>query len=556
MAFWKSKKSSADDSRESSEPTQKWLLPEKSRIYLEDLFRVMTRDVVLFVFTREEENVPYNRFCTDFVKDLARISPKIKANFASMESGEAEKYSVHRSPTILVQPEDYRIRFTGAPAGEEGKSLIETILLASLKESGLSETSIKVLAQCKEPRDIQVFVNPVCPYCPQQVMHAIRAAIERPDLISTECVETGQNQDLAQRFNIGAVPHTVVNAEHNIIGLVPEEHFMAEVLTLQPVAPSTASPTPGNSGQEAVDVDLLIVGGGPAGLSAAVYAARSGLKTVILEGKTVGGQIVVTPVVENYPAFTSISGLKLVEMMSEQARQYVQILQGVPVHEAKIGRRVEALTDRGLFRARAMLLATGATWRKLGVPGEAKFFGHGVNYCATCDGYLYKGRNVLVVGGGNTALTDALYLKNLGAGVAVIHRRDAFRGEQHLVDALDREHIPVYWNTVVEEILGEESVRAVRIRDVHSGVQREVSTDGVFVAIGETANADLARDLGLQLNEDGTVFVDHRMRTSHPRIYAAGDVTGGVRQIVTAVGQGSVAALSIFEDLSKEPSND
>ncbi|WP_459938668.1 FAD-dependent oxidoreductase [Desulfonatronum parangueonense] len=512
----------------------------------------MTRDVSLFVFTKEGENEPYNRFCMDFVKDLTRISPKIKATFASMDSKEAENYSVHRSPTILIQPESYRIRFTGAPAGEEGKSLIECILLVSRQESGLSKTSINVLAQIDEPRDIQVFVNPVCPYCPQQVMHAFRAAIERPDLISAECVETGENQDLAQRYNIGAVPHTLINAVHNIIGLVPEEHFTAEVLTLQPVAQSSAPPASGLSGQEAVEVDLLIVGGGPAGLSAAVYAARSGLNTLILEGKTVGGQIVITPVVENYPAFTSISGIKLVEMMSEQARQYVQILQGVPVREAKIGRRVEALTDRGLFRARAMLLATGATWRKLGVPGEDRFFGHGVNYCATCDGYLYRDRNVLVVGGGNTALTDALYLKNLGASVAVIHRRDAFRGEQHLVDALDREHIPIYWNTVVEEILGEEAVRAVRIRDVRSGEQREVPTDGVFVAISETANADLARDLGLQLNEDGSIFVDHRMRTSHPRIYAAGDVTGGVRQIVTAVGQGSVAALSIFEDLSRE----
>ena len=426
--------------------------------------------------------------------------------------------------------------------------------MTSSGASGLSTVSANILDQLQDSRHIQVFVSPTCPYCPQQVVNAFRAAVHRPDMISAECVETGEHQDLALQYNVGAVPHTVINAAHVMIGLVPEERFAAEVLTLQSIenSPEQVQAGPSMKPAEAQELDLVIIGGGPAGLTAAIYAARSGLQAIILEGKTVGGQIAVTPMVENYPGFSSVSGMALVEMMAEQARRYVRIVQGEPVREVKIGRRVEVITNHDLFRARALLLATGASWRTLGVPGEAEFFGRGVSFCATCDGYLYKNRHVLVVGGGNTAVTDALYLKHLGAIVGVVHRRDTFRAEQHLVDALNREHVPVYWHSVVEEILGNDAVEAVRIRDLHDAEASEIPTDAVFLAIGETANAELAKDLGLLLTPDGSIQVDHRMRTSHPRVYAAGDVTGGVRQIVTAVGQGSVAALSIFEDLSRE----
>lgn len=572
MAFWNRDKKDAPGSArklpgtassppgsESSNPTSvdpssneehQWLLPEKSQQYLEELFQTLPGDVSLVVLTKEGVNDPYNLFCRKFVSDLARISPKIKPEFTTLDSETARRHDVSRSPTILIQPETYRIRFTGAPAGEEGKALIEAILLASSGNSGLSETSARILDEVREPRHVQVFVSPTCPYCPGQVVNAFRAAVHRPDMISAECVESGEHQDLALKFNVGAVPHTVINAEHALIGMTPEERFMAELLTMRSIT-ATEESGPGGEQAAAEDVDVVIIGSGPAGMTAAIYAARGGLKAVIIDGKTVGGQVAITPQVENYPGFSTVSGMALVDMMAEQTRRYVRIIQGEPVREVKIGRRVEVLTDRGLYRAKAVLLATGASWRRLGVPGEAELFGRGVNVCATCDGNLYTGRHVLVVGGGNTAVTDALYLKRLGATVAVIHRKDAFRAEQHLVDALNREHIPVHWNSVVEEILGQDKVRAVRIREMQSGETSEIPTDGVFLAVGQSANTELAKDLGLQLTPDGSIQVDERMRTSHPRVYAAGDVTGGVRQIVTAVGQGSVAALSIFEDISR-----
>ena len=226
-----------------------------------------------------------------------------------------------------------------------------------------------------------------------------------------------------------------------------------------------------------------------------------------------------------------------------------------------------------------LVFATGAQWRKLDAPGEARFYGRGVSYCASCDGFMYRGKRVAMIGGGNSALTDALHLKNLGAEVTIIHRRDSFRAEKALQDSLEREGIAVIWDTVVEEILGDTVVpvdkgdggeegkagkdaapgtapsgedtgvvRGVRARNVKTGEVSELPFDGVFVAIGHIPNSEQAAELGVVLEKDGSIRVDRHMRTNIPRIYAAGDVTGGVRQIVTAVGSGATAALAAFED--------
>jgi thioredoxin reductase (NADPH) len=237
------------------------------------------------------------------------------------------------------------------------------------------------------------------------------------------------------------------------------------------------------------------------------------------------------------------------ELLGAHAMGYVNVLEGVEVHEIKVGRQIEALTSRGTFVGRALILATGTDHRKLGVSGEDRFHGKGVSYCATCDGYLYKDGTVLMVGGGNSALTDALYLKNLGADVHIVHRRDEFRAEKALQDSVDREGIPVIRDGVVEEILGADGVEGAKLRNVKSDKEKTFKADAVFVAIGEIPHNRLAKDIGLNLSEEGYIDVDRACRTSIPRVYAAGDITGGVRQIVTAVSEGATAALSAFEDL-------
>ena len=239
------------------------------------------------------------------------------------------------------------------------------------------------------------------------------------------------------------------------------------------------------------------------------------------------------------------------DLLSVQAKNYIDIHEGEEVMEIKAGKKIEALTNRQRYLGKALIIATGAGYRKLGIPGEEKYSGHGVSYCATCDGYFFKGKKVTMVGGGNSALTDALYLKNLGAKVAIIHRRDAFRAEKYLQDSIKRENIPVLWNSVLEEIVGNENkITGVKIKNEKTKKSKIHTVEGVFIAIGEVPNSKLAGERGIKLSEGGFIEVDRGCRTNIPRIYAAGDITGGVRQIVTAVSEGAIAALSNFGDIS------
>ncbi|HMK44632.1 MAG TPA: FAD-dependent oxidoreductase, partial [Dissulfurispiraceae bacterium] len=208
-------------------------------------------------------------------------------------------------------------------------------------------------------------------------------------------------------------------------------------------------------------------------------------------------------------------------------------------------------TNRTLFRTKGIVIASGADSKKLGVTGENELSGKGVSYCAECDGYFYKnGKQVIVVGGGDTAATDALYLHGLGAKVTVVHHRDALRAEKHLQESLAKTDVTIRWNSAVEAILGDRTVEGVRIRNVQTGEEAMLPAQGVFIAIGYSPNTDVARMLNLSVNEYGYIVVDSHQRTTLPLVYAAGDVTGGIKQIAVAVGQGTVAAISAFEDIT------
>ncbi|WP_147820244.1 FAD-dependent oxidoreductase [Salidesulfovibrio onnuriiensis] len=534
-----------------------WFLPEEARKQLEEHFKDLKGTVTLSVFNQEGENDPFNEYVDKFLGDLVRLSDKITVEHFDLESPEAEALGVETSPVIMFNRDTYDIRFMGAPLGEEGKSFLTALFLVSLGQSGLSGTSRGIMAELDEERTVQVFVNPTCPYCPGQVINAVRAAVERPELVRVRCVETGENPELSMHFKVGSVPHTEIfgpdDGRHTMLGYMPEERFVIEMATLKDAEQLAheMGAHPGGGHEAAAEVDVVIVGAGPAGLTAGIYAERAGLRAVVLEKGLIGGQVALTPMVENYPGFPTVPGKQLMDIMSQHAREYVNIMEGEEVSEVKIGRNIEVFTNRGAYVAQGLIIATGATWSQLGAPGEQEFFGKGVNYCASCDGYLFKKKKVVIVGGGNTALTDALHLKNLGVDVTLVHRRDAFRGEKRLQDSVKRENIPVIWNTMVEEITGEDGhVTAVKLRNIKDDAITEMPVDGVFIAIGQRANTELARMVGLTLTAQGYVQVDAGMRTNIPRIYAAGDITGGVQQIVTAIGEGSVAAMSAFEDLS------
>lgn len=530
-----------------------WFLPEDTRKNLLALFERFPAPVALELYTGKGVNDPYNDYLTRFLKDLDRLTPKLRISFLGLGGDQAKKRGVERSPTLLIAPDKYAIRFTGAPLGEEGRTFVSALALASTGKSGLAEVAAEVLEQLEEKRQVMVFVTPDCPYCPGQGLNAIRCAIARPDLVSAEIVEIDEHHDLAEQYNVRSVPQTTFNGEYTVLGLQPEERFVMELWALKDAEELLNEQAAGAQGPEPREVDVAIVGAGPAGLSAAIYVVRAGLSGVVLEGGIVGGQVSVTPVVENYPGFASVPGKRLMDIMGAHARQYAHISEGVTVKKITLdGERFRLGTNQGDFTARALLLTTGADYRKLGVPGEERYTGFGVSYCAACDGYLYKDKTALVVGGGSTALTDALHLWHLGVKVTIVHRRDTFRAEQHLQDSVAREGIPVLWNSEVTEVKGDgKKVTAAMIRRNDSGESRETAADAVFVAIGHVPNNELAKALGVELDAGGFVVTDRTMRTNVPRVYAAGDLTGGILQIVTAIGSGATAALSAFEDLAK-----
>ncbi len=298
--------------------------------------------------------------------------------------------------------------------------------------------------------------------------------------------------------------------------------------------------------------DIVIIGAGPAGLAAGIYGARAGLKCFILEKGAAGGQVMLSPWIENYPGFPRIEGMKLMETMAAHAREYVQIIEGTEVIgiEPK-GGEFKITTSSGELNARGIILATGASHKKLLIPGEDEYYGKGVSYCATCDGFFFRKRKVIVVGGGNTALTEALYLLSIGCDVTLVHRREALRADQHLQDAASEKNLKIKLNTTLEMVIGDgNNVTAAELSSQQTGEKEIMAIDGIFVAVGTVPGSALAKSLCLEMDEQGWVKVDQNYRTNVPFVYAAGDLVGGVLQIVAAVHGGAVAALSAFEDLA------
>jgi thioredoxin reductase (NADPH) len=294
------------------------------------------------------------------------------------------------------------------------------------------------------------------------------------------------------------------------------------------------------------DHQVIIVGGGAAGLTAGLYASRAHLKTVLLEAMIPSGQAYMTERIENYPGFPDgIGGRELIERFTQQATRFgLEIQQFTAVDKVQPqGKRHSVQSGEKQFSASALIIATGAQWQKLGVPGEEEFAGKGISYCATCDGAFFKDQEVAVVGGGDTALEDALYLSRLCRKVYVIHRRDQLKAQKILQQKASKElAIEFIWNTVVKEIKGGEAVKTLLLEDLKQAKQRELAVSGAFIAVGQRPNTDLVRGV-VELDEKGYIITDQDCATSIAGIFAAGDVRQkGLRQVATAVGDGAVAA--------------
>ena len=297
---------------------------------------------------------------------------------------------------------------------------------------------------------------------------------------------------------------------------------------------------------------VVIIGSGPAGLTAALYAARAQLEPVVIAGSQLGGQVAITHEIENYPGFPDgLSGPELVERMKEHAENFGAKVEFDMVESVDFSSGspflVKTLGDE--YLADSVIVTIGADPRKLGVPGEDEHIGGGVSYCGTCDGFFFRGRDIVVVGGGDSALEEGVFLTRFASSVNIIHRRDELRaGIQLQQRARDNDKISFTWNSVVEEIIGEKGkVVAVRLRDVVTGERSTMPTDGVFIFIGHDPNNAVFGDQ-IALNENGYIITDQRYRTNVDGVFAAGEIQDEIwRQVATSVGQGTSAAMAAIQ---------
>jgi thioredoxin reductase (NADPH) len=293
--------------------------------------------------------------------------------------------------------------------------------------------------------------------------------------------------------------------------------------------------------------DLIIIGAGPAGLTAGMYAARSRLRTILLERLAPGGQVLTTDHVENYPGFPEgISGFDLVDRMKRQTEKFGLLIQNQEVSKLELTPEKKiVVTDEGGLETRALILACGAAFQKLGIDGEELMAGKGVSYCATCDGPFYRDQEVAVIGGGDTAVEEAIFLTRFASKVHLIHRRDELRATRLLQDrAMEEDKIRLVWDTIPTKIVGETGVEGLDLKNVKTGETTHLSVQGVFVFIGYTPNSGLVKGL-VTVDKDGFVMTNGDMETSVPGVFAAGDIRSKLlRQVSTAVGEGATAAFA------------
>ncbi len=313
-----------------------------------------------------------------------------------------------------------------------------------------------------------------------------------------------------------------------------------------------------SAGGETKHVKVLVLGSGPAGLSAALYAARAELEPVVLTGTELGGQAALTHTIENYPGFPDgVGGAELGELFQKQAERFGAKVEFDTANAVDLSQRpFRVTTDNGQYLADALIIATGARPNHLEIPGEYELTGKGVSYCATCDGWFFKDKKVVVVGGGDSALEEGLFLTRFATSVTIVHRRDTLRAGKVLQNrAFNNPKVNFVWNTVLTEIVGSDKVTAVKTKNVLTGEEGQIETDGVFIFIGHTPNTQMFQGQ-LEMDEGGYILSNHLMETNIPGVFVAGEVADShFRQVVTSAGMGAAAAIQATHFLEKEAVN-
>ena len=404
----------------------------------------------------------------------------------------------------------------------------------------MNAESYRKFTQAKQPVMVE-FSAPWCVYCRRLAPALESVAEEYRDTLVFGTVNIDDDPELAQSEKIEVVPTLLIYQNGQVLGSIVAPESRAQLVAF-------IEETLQHREQEANITehiyDMIVVGGGPGGYTAALYAARAGLDTVILEKLSAGGQMALTEQIDNYPGFEDgIDGFSLGEKMKRGTERF-----GVETKLAEVlsldlsGTVKKAETSEGPLFARIIVLATGAGPRELGIEGEQELIGKGVNYCAACDGMFYKNKTVVIAGGGNTAAADALILSRICKKVIVVHRRDTLRATKIYHEPLMKaENVEFRWDSEIIELLHDEKVIGIRLRNVKTGEETTLACDGVFVSIGRKPSSELVKDQ-VEVDPAGYIIADESTRTNIPGVFAVGDVrTKALRQVVTAVADGATA---------------
>ncbi len=482
--------------------------------------------------------------------ELASMLADICSISESLTFEERDDANDLRSPvsfTLEAGGEPTGVVFSGIPGGHEFNSLILAILHASGHEMKLDSSVQKLVSKVSKPMHFEVFISLSCHNCPDVVQALNQFALLNPN-ISSEMIDGGLFGNLIEERDIQGVPTVYCNGELFGSGKVDAAQLLDKLIDFEPQITAAAI-----ADQPALPLqDVTVVGGGPAGVAAAIYSARKGLKVTLIADR-MGGQVKDTMGIENLISVSSTTGPELVGALQNHLDDYdVTIKENLRVTSVEQGNtKTVTLSSGEVITSRTMILATGARWRELGVPGEKENIGNGVAYCPHCDGPFYKGRDVAVIGGGNSGVEAALDLAGIVRSVTVYEFLPELKADQVLVDQLEaRDNIEVKTNVATKEILAADGkVFAIDYEDRASGEKHRDELAGVFVQIGLLPNSQVVSDL-VETRPWGEIVINEKCETSAPGTYACGDVTTvPYKQIVVAMGEGSKAALAAFEYL-------
>lgn len=539
-------------------------IDEKLKNEITSMFKGLVKPVKIVFFTQEAA-CESCRQQEELLKAVAGLSEKLGLEVYDLvkDVEECRKYDISRVPgTAIIGEKDYGIRFYGVTSGYEFGSLIEAIFMVSRGVSGLSRELEDLLILIDVPVHLEVMVTLTCPYCPQMVHLAHQMALSN-DNIRADMVDAAEFPQLVQRYSVQGVPRTVINEIPAFEGALPPLDAIMEVLkVVKPKVYERIDTEMRTSRGEVfatkadprVTYQLIIVGAGPAAMSAALYAARKDLDVALI-GEHAGGQITDSASIENWLGIPSISGKDLSQLFKDHVERY-PIAESLDLSVQSVGRNDGLFelktTDGSTFRARSVIFCAGKQYRRLEVPGENRFLGKGIGFCATCDAPLYRGKSVAVVGGGNSAFTAARDLIAFAKEIHIINILNDFQADPALITQVTgARHVNLHPGMQVKEFLGRDKLQGIRVES-NDGKQRfDLPVEGAFLEIGLSPNTDSVKGF-IDLNENGEIPVSRDQTTSVPGFFAAGDVTDEPeKQIVVAAGAGAKAALSAYEYILK-----